>query len=1446
MKKLLIAFLLLTSLVFADDGDINLIAKIAPKNNAFDAIVDAANVGVDTTNFSSNLSSSDSILQHALDTIDDLVLGGAETDPYSLHLNGDNIPSANFTGWTTNLETTGTLGVGNLTIGSGEAGVDYTLTFNGENNDGVLTWMEDENYFKFNKDIFITKSRPHYALSDTGTGYCSADMYTNATQNFLRFGIEQAAGGGFVSGSEPYESLLFSNGEYPLSLWTNSVRRVKVEGDGDVVIGNATTNWTTGIVDLTGSGWGYIPSLTANGSVIPHFGMIAATNIAQVGFAGDYSTAYSLGGGSIGADACSLEYTYSTDTLWIDSALQVYDTDDLTRPLNFTIGEHDITTNPYLRLYGYLTSTNSAKYSQLELDDTDDYIHWTREDANILGIKVDMPVLGANASRFGSATEYVELGYEPIDISLVEPGGGVINVPTITPSDIGIDSTLLTINGALATLSGEESQGIIFLHLTEGVLDNVISISPDFDAETLYVSSNIAAYNDKDITASQFTSYISSGTAPLVVNSNTLVSNLNADLLDGNEASAFSLTSHNHSATYQPLDDDLNSVAGLNTAGLIKRTDSTNYTTITDSSANWDSAYGWGDHSTVGYLTSATGFILDQETPQDVTLDITSFKFEELSGLLGGALEIVSPMLVGTGTLNEIPFSLISVANRFGIYDRDDVGTADIAFISNDFSQFYTFFVDFNDETIYSSTHLAPDGDGSYDLGQVSNRWQNLYLSGTATLTAITIGANTLNTDEFAVLDGITSASLYTDEKVDDRVASLIQNGTGITWSYNDGDGTLTPTVTITQYTDELAQDSIGNNLGTGLAYNDTTGAISLSFLGIQSLTDPNADTLMGWDDTDGATKFIAIGSNLSYDHATHTLSASGGGGGVTDGDKGDIVVSSSGSVWTIDPTDITAFLLIDQTTPQTVTNGMPYFSGGLRGWIYDNQTIPKAAVWFGNAGDAEGCLLDADGSTIMIDWRGGMLRDKSGDESIDWLSRALIAANDGNNFTFMWNPVPRFPKFTSDGFLKTSSSNGTLAVDTNTYLTSVTAHNILSATHGDTLTGSVVRGDIMIGNSTPKWARKAKGSAGQLITFDANDVIYTTATYPATTTANQILLSTATNTVGGDAGLTYDPSTDILTVNGAVKAADGADTYSIFGRSAIGYAGYSNYASFSHKDMASAGNYAVLQDSTGSTHINSATGKFTAFKINNTAIMTMDVNGLNVASGKVIELGHASDTTLSRLAAGWAGVESKYIPAIADPNADRIYFWDDSAGTPAFLTAGTGLTISGTTMNVNAVGTSDHIMFNPKDAKVGHLASPAQIDGSQSRWYLLFDASSAEYADFEFAMPSTYSTANTITITIYYKMASATSGNVVWAASLMANAEGEPSETDSFDTANSTTDAVQGTVTNMGVCSITMTNKDSINPLELGILKIYRDGANASDTATGDAQLAYMIMEWS
>lgn len=66
----------------------------------------------------------------------------------------------------------------------------------------------------------------------------------------------------------------------------------------------------------------------------------------------------------------------------------------------------------------------------------------------------------------------------------------------------------------------------------------------------------------------------------------------------------------------------------------------------------------------------------------------------------------------------------------------------------------------------------------------------------------------------------------------------------------------------------------------------------------------------------------------------------------------------------------------------------------------------------------------------------------------------------------------------------------------TPTYLTSVTPHNLLSATHGDTLTDAVVRGDIIIGNSTPKWSRlpfPATAPSGKILQAGPTDVAWST-----------------------------------------------------------------------------------------------------------------------------------------------------------------------------------------------------------------------------------------------------------------------------------------------------------------------------------------------------------------
>ena len=49
-----------------------------------------------------------------------------------------------------------------ITIGDATSGTDIAVTFDGESNDGVLTWMEDEDYFKFSDDVLMNSTEKLY------------------------------------------------------------------------------------------------------------------------------------------------------------------------------------------------------------------------------------------------------------------------------------------------------------------------------------------------------------------------------------------------------------------------------------------------------------------------------------------------------------------------------------------------------------------------------------------------------------------------------------------------------------------------------------------------------------------------------------------------------------------------------------------------------------------------------------------------------------------------------------------------------------------------------------------------------------------------------------------------------------------------------------------------------------------------------------------------------------------------------------------------------------------------------------------------------------------------------------------------------------------------------------------------------------------------------------
>jgi len=80
---------------------------------------------------------------------------------------------------------------------------------------------------------------------------------------------------------------------------------------------------------------------------------------------------------------------------------------------------------------------------------------------------------------------------------------------------------------------------------------------------------------------------------------------------------------------------------------------------------------------------------------------------------------------------------------------------------------------------------------------------------------------------------------------------------------------------------EHINHSSISINAGTGLSGGgDLTASrtISLNHLGLENLSDPNADRIMFWDDSAGSLKWLSIGSGLSITDTTLTAE-----GGVTD-----------------------------------------------------------------------------------------------------------------------------------------------------------------------------------------------------------------------------------------------------------------------------------------------------------------------------------------------------------------------------------------------------------------------------------------------------------------------------------------------------------------------------------------------------------------------------------
>lgn len=185
---------------------------------------------------------------------------------------------------------------------------------------------------------------------------------------------------------------------------------------------------------------------------------------------------------------------------------------------------------------------------------------------------------------------------------------------------------------------------------------------------------------------------------------------------------------------------------------------------------------------------------------------------------------------------------------------------------------------------------------------------------------------------------------------------------------------------------------------------------------------------------------------------------------------------------------------------------------------------------------------------------------------------------------------------------------------------------------------------------------------------------------------------------------------------------------------------------------------------------------------------------------------------------------------SLSDPNADRILFWDDSAGAVTWLTAGSGLSITNTTISATGGGgatiTVPIALANPQaSANQGNSfwTVLGLTDWDAGHWELVKDVDGKLYGSCR--IPANYSSGGTLKLAI---AANATSGVTRLGVGTKAVADGEslnPTLTD--ETKQDIT--VPGTAYLQKVVSFTLT--ETLAAGDYLIVEVFHEGTHGNDT---------------
>ena len=536
--------------------------------------------------------------------------------------------------------------------------------------------------------------------------------------------------------------------------------------------------------------------------------------------------------------------------------------------------------------------------------------------------------------------------------------------------------------------------------------------------------------------------------------------------------------------------------------------------------------------------------------------------------------------------------------------------------------------------------------------GAISSGSANLgYNNSTGAIT------QTLTTDD--ITEG--TNQYFTNERVDDRVASLIVGGANVTATYDDAAGTLTLDA-------DLAGDITGVTAGAGLTGGGTAGDVTLDIVGGTGIT-ANAN-----DIEISNTGVTASTYGTASQTPTFTVNA-----------QGQLTAASQQAI------SITASQVSDFNEALEDRIGGGFVVGGANITVTYDDAANSFTIDADNIGDITG-VIAGDGLT-----GGGT----SGDATLNVVGGYGITAS-ANEITLTNSEVQAQANIAIGNNSTTDLSEGT-----NLYFTTARANSAILDYDGNISPGNVT---IAGAYTLPT----ADGTNNQVLSTDGNGVITfkdvtaiggtvtgvtagdgltgggvagtvtlnTVGGYGITANANDIEVANADIrglfSAGGD--LSYNASTGVFSFTN-----DAGDIESVTAGNGLSGGGSSGAVTldldFSELDdmtgtMDATDEFIILDSGTGEKR--KAANEIGLSIFNNDSGFTTNVGDITgVTAGTGLSGGGSSGAV--SLALSHLGLES-----LSDPDDDRILFWDDSAGTTAFLDMGTGLQISGTTQSVN------------------------------------------------------------------------------------------------------------------------------------------------------------------